>query len=121
MMRSKRGSTMVEAAVVFPMVILALVSVVYIMISMFEVTQQVSMLHTKVREEAGYTTETYSFSPVSSKEFNVQNGLLTVKGETTVKNEKGALLKSGSMRINTSAYKIREEDFIRKADYASFE
>jgi hypothetical protein len=52
----KRGTAMVEAAVVFPLVIASLMAVIYLMINLYSFTALRSSLHIAVRAEADTET-----------------------------------------------------------------
>lgn len=121
MMKSKRGSTMVEAAVVFPLVILSIVSVAYMMIGMFQLACEASMFHTALREEAGFLTQTYEISPKSVRNYDIARKPDRVSSEAEVSIRRGALIKEGRYTLEGYAYRINEEDYIRKCDYARYE
>ena len=55
-MRSKRGTAMVEAAIVFPLVIASVMAVVYLMINLYSFTALRSALHVALRAEADAET-----------------------------------------------------------------
>ena len=120
-MKSKRGSTMVEAAVVFPLVILSIVSVAYMMIGMFQIVSEISMFHTALREEAGLLTQTYEISPKSVRDYDFSGRSDRVSSKTEVRFRRGALLDEGIFEMEGYAYRIKEEDYIRKCDYARYE
>jgi hypothetical protein len=56
--RSKKGTTMVEAAMIFPLVIAAVVAVLYIVIGMYQSLSLQSSLHLALRKECGERSQT---------------------------------------------------------------
>lgn len=119
MMKSKRGSTMVEAAVVFPMVILSVVSVVYMMIGMFQVTRECAMFHTYLLSQAGEVTETFRIYPESSREYSADEKNSRITAEYDVEMKGGAMIRKGSFELSGEAACVDEEEYIRKCDYAA--
>lgn len=55
---SKKGSAMVEAALVFPIVILTAITLLYIMLSYYSEAESISRLQIELRAEAGCCAET---------------------------------------------------------------
>ncbi|MDR2354792.1 MAG: hypothetical protein LBE16_01215 [Clostridiales Family XIII bacterium] len=55
-LRSKRGATMVEAAVVFPLVIASVAALIYLMINLYSFTALRASLHIALRAEADAET-----------------------------------------------------------------
>ncbi|MDR2296448.1 MAG: hypothetical protein LBD95_06570 [Clostridiales Family XIII bacterium] len=55
-LRSKRGTAMVEAAIVFPLVIAAVMAIIYLMINLYGFTALRSSLHVMLRAEADTET-----------------------------------------------------------------
>jgi hypothetical protein len=56
MKNSKRGAAMVEAAIVLPLVIAAVMAVIYILINLYSFTALRASLHIQLRAEASETT-----------------------------------------------------------------
>jgi hypothetical protein len=56
--RSKKGTTMVEAAMIFPLVIAGVIAVLYIVIGMYQSLSLQSSLHLALRKECGERTQT---------------------------------------------------------------
>ena len=56
--RSKKGTTMVEAAMIFPLVITAVVAVLYIVIGMYQSLALQSSIHIALRKECGELSQT---------------------------------------------------------------
>lgn len=57
-MKSKKGTTMVEAAMILPLVIAGVVAVLYIVIGMYLSLSLQSSLHLALRKECGEMTQT---------------------------------------------------------------
>jgi len=57
-LHNKRGSTLVEAAMIFPIVIAAVMAVLYIIIGSYLSLSLQSSLHTSIRKESGEISET---------------------------------------------------------------
>ena len=63
---NKTGSAMVEAAIIFPLVILAVMTMVYLIINLYlEVTLNVR-LHMELTEEAGKLSDTVIYSDINN-------------------------------------------------------
>jgi hypothetical protein len=56
--RSKKGTTMVEAAMIFPLVVAGVVAVLYIVIGMYLSLSLQSSLHLSLRNECGELSKT---------------------------------------------------------------
>jgi hypothetical protein len=56
--RSKKGTTIVEAAMIFPLVIAAVVAVLYIVINLYQSLSLQSSLHLALRKECGERSQT---------------------------------------------------------------
>lgn len=116
--KNKKGSTFVEAAVIMPLVILAVMSLFYILINLYEAVEMKSRLHLAACKEAGYRSETYSISPVNQDGFKLSwdKKQVTCSGKT--KRYSGGLLRrSAAVKITGHNHIIVEEEIIRKADY----
>jgi hypothetical protein len=56
--KSKKGATMVEAAMIFPLVIAAVVAVLYIVLSLYQSLSLQTSLHLALRKECGELSQT---------------------------------------------------------------
>jgi hypothetical protein len=56
--RSRKGAAMVEAAIIFPLVIAAVAAVIYIVTGLYESLSLQSSLHLALRKECGALSET---------------------------------------------------------------
>lgn len=57
-MNNKKGTTMVEASMIFPLVIAAVMAVLYIVIGLYLSLSLQSSLHLSLRKECGESTQT---------------------------------------------------------------
>ncbi len=116
--KNKKGSTFVEAAVVMPLVILAVMSLFYILINLYESVELKSSLHLGICAKAGYCSETFSISPADDEGLNLDSNKKKVTGSAKKSRYSGGLLKKHPA-ISETGYNhiIIEEDIIRKADY----
>lgn len=71
--RSKKGTTMVEAAMIFPLVIAAVAAVLYIVIGMYLSLSLQSSLHLALRKECGVLSQTVMRQD-EIKEFEAEKG-----------------------------------------------
>lgn len=63
---NKKGGTMIEAALVFPLIILTLMAIIGILMFLFEAAAAQAELHQAIRTEAGHETGTYHGQPGST-------------------------------------------------------
>lgn len=63
---NRKGSTMVEAALVFPVVLLTLIALIKIQLFLYEDAATLADLHQAIRYEAGCDTGTFKGKPGSS-------------------------------------------------------
>lgn len=118
---SKRGTAMVEAAVVIPIVILAVVSVIYIMLVMFNDTAQKCDVDYSALCAAGSIAENFSVGPDQSSKFSFsREGIIfpSVKGSSSYSTSLGGLFRSGSENSTAAGevYSFSEEQYIRNMD-----
>ena len=71
-MKGKKGSAIAEAAIVFPIVIIVVMTVIYILITLYVDASSVARDHLALRAEAGQKSETVSvddnFSNIAPKD-----------------------------------------------------
>ena len=116
--KSRRGSTFVEAAVIMPLVILAVMSLFYILINLYENVEVKSRLHLGICAEAGYRSETFDISPVADDGLKLDSDKKKVTGSSHKAGYYGGLLKRrAAMKAAGHNHILIEEDIIRKADY----
>ena len=118
MFKSRRGSTFVEVAVIMPLVILAVMSLFYILINLYENAELKSRLHLGICIEAGYRSETFEISPAASEGLKLDSDKKKVTGSSHKAGYYGGLLKRhAAMKETGHNHIVIEEDIIRKADY----
>lgn len=130
---SKRGSTIIDATIVFPLLILIMTLIVFIMINLYAETVLTARLHLVILEEAGRLSDTSIFC-----EFENETGELYENGrypielihEETIFNNrvcgsvsveviaKGIVKSSNQKTITAYNDVIDEEVFIRCSDIA---
>ena len=107
-----------EAAVIMPLVILAVMSLFYILINLYENVEVKSRLHLGICAEAGYRSETFDISPVADDGLKLDSDRKKVTGSSHKAGYYGGLLKRrAAMKAAGHNHILIEEDIIRKADY----
>lgn len=121
-LKSQEGSTFVEAAIVMPVVILAMISVVLIMVFVTYVCTYQVDIHKKLLEESGNRTETRVTYDKTNRDYMLEddyaNGKAVVKTQKEVVTSGGGLLNSklkGS--VQSRVYEIDEKEIIRYSDF----
>lgn len=77
-LRRRRGSTMVEAAIVFPIIVLSMLTVIYILLSMYSQTVTSVMLHLELAEAAADESGTRIYGETADKLIYTAAGNKTV-------------------------------------------
>ena len=103
---------------IMPLVILAVMSLFYILINLYENAELKSRLHLGICIEAGYRSETFEISPAASEGLKLDSDKKKVTGSSQKAQYHGGLLKRrAAMKAAGYNHIIVEEDIIRKADY----
>lgn len=114
---SRRGSTLVESAIILPFVIFSLIAIVFMMITQFELTAEMSYFHTALRTESGVISNTFNNTPSSTllitPEAKKSLGYEVIEDELTIKRNNFVFLGDYKRKIKSKAYCINEEDIIR--------
>ena len=76
--KSKKGTTMVEAAMIFPLVIAAVVAVLYIVIGMYQSLTLQSSIHIALRKECGELSQT-AYREEEIKSYPVEKDRLGIR------------------------------------------
>ena len=79
----KKGTTIVEATMVFPLVIAGVISVLYIIIGMYSSLSLQSSVHMSLRNEAGLLSETV-YRTETVKEFEIERKMLGIRSIITI-------------------------------------
>lgn len=122
--KSKKGSSMVEAAVIFPLVILAVMAVIFILVFLFQEVTYNSRIHVALNATMGSeteTVETYKNVPAGIKPYKSVHGIgecyYAESGLTFQK--RGLLNKSFTKTLEGRVYSVDEKKFIRYTDFFS--
>ncbi len=118
MTASRKGGAVVEAAVVLPLIILSLITVILMMISMYRLVEDSVTLHAGLLREAGRESGTFSIEPAPAEFSSYRKSGDSMKGKTITPTYRGALLPSGAETTSSSAHIVREKKYIRKWDNA---
>jgi len=129
--RSKRaGSAMVESAIYFPVIVLCIMFVIYVMIDMYSEAALQSHLHLMVRAESGrlsgvtdVNTESGSSgydryrAAAFAKRISLSEGKSgsanTAEGAVSAKYGAGRLTQNVKVHMNARAYAVRETGGLR--------
>ncbi|MBR2511520.1 MAG: pilus assembly protein [Firmicutes bacterium] len=116
----ERGTMMVEAAVILPVIILAVMAVIYTLIFMHRQVSVRADMHMGLWAEKGSVSRTFSTGtgvegtfPVYSRK-SVAGGVVYYTGHISFM--KRGLLKSYNAKSEGRLYWIREKELIRGAD-----
>ncbi|MBP3383971.1 MAG: pilus assembly protein [Firmicutes bacterium] len=121
MMNSKKGSAIVEAAVVFPVIILSLLTVIYIFIYFYgHVTKQVSV-HSVLRYEAGLISENMYKKDQTESELPVYRQGDRIYCRSIAASQAMGLIGPAEKKIYAEKYIIDETSVVRLADFAEAE
>lgn len=114
--KSKKGTETVEAALVFPLIILAVMGLIYIFIYFYQGTAEQATAHIALRKEAGmiYGTVKYQMEieagiPINrkgSRVFYIKNIAFVQQG----------ILQQQMRELNGSYYIVRGKTIVRNAD-----
>ncbi len=120
-MKKRDGSTFVEAAVVFPVCFLAVISTICIMLFMFRQVSGAAMTHVAANAEAGRiagTVETLEHEPRGVSTYEGRRDMKKcVYAEKGIRSRKGGLLwRTPSGTARASSYIVDEAKLIRYTD-----
>ncbi|MEG2344500.1 MAG: hypothetical protein RSB81_01000 [Anaerovoracaceae bacterium] len=116
---NSKGNTMVEATLVFPLVILAVISIIYILVALYTQVYTQAQMHIALREESGIQTKTVEYLGEVKADFPITkaNGYVYYQGELKLK--KGGVLDgifsrelSGRCRLNQGRMNVRIKDLL---------
>ena len=137
--KSRRGSTMIEAAVVFPIIVLSVLTVIYILLTMYSQAVSSAKLHLALCEAAADESECTLYGENYGELISIGTGNKTVSdmfsktiiniGEKSgliekkitaeakyTARAKGLIEKAGAKNLQDEIYIIDEEEYIRWAD-----
>ena len=113
---NKKGTTMVEAALIFPLVILAVMAVIYIIIFLFQQVETQSEIHIALRKESGILSKTVAYRMKTDKKYPVYKKKKQVYFQGKLHFMERGILKSLDKSISACSYIIDEREFIRYLD-----
>lgn len=122
MKHNKRGSAVVEASMVFPIVIAAVIAVIYIVICLYSSLSFQTGMQLSVRQESGKQSETVfradSFQKMPVKESRIGiSRILYAEGKNNYK-MKGMISATVSRTDYCRVYIIDETEVVRKVYFA---
>ncbi|MBQ3123115.1 MAG: pilus assembly protein [Firmicutes bacterium] len=124
----RKGSVMVEAAIVFPIMIFTLLTIMYITINLYSEVVVNTRLHLTLASEAGSISNTVSYSDDSIKSFDeawlIDSGVDTERENTIVSDivkgyaefpviSKGLVITDKSKSCSITKDIIDEEEYLR--------
>ena len=115
-MRSKRGSAIAEAAIVFPAVIIVVLTVIYILIALYIDASYAARDHLALRYESGRLTETVEREEEFGKLKPLDKFGRKPFGEKAEITEERRLLEKVLGTDRGRVYVVDEADYIRKFD-----
>lgn len=116
----KKGGTIVEAAMVFPLVILAVLTLIYILIFFYQVTETNVKMHLALRAESGKLSETLDYGEQPEAPYPVYKKAGSVCYKGTLSFLEAGLLKSLYKEISASKYVDDERAFIRLMEQSTY-
>ena len=119
--KSRKGTAMVEASIVFPLVICAVVALIYITVNLYLSLSFQTSLHMALRNECGEQTETVCRPAAEPKDYTYHDeryGLrLAILGEDAHEYRMEGLFKKRTYRTETGrAYLLDEAELLRIAN-----
>lgn len=122
MLISKRGTTMVESTVVFPLVIMCIAAVICILAFMYKEVGDNVRVHMEINKQRGLETETvftYNKALYGVYTYTGRHNLIKCCfGEKTLRFQGRGLLKSSfSKNLDSRGYVVDEKKTIRFADF----
>lgn len=121
MMNRKKGSAMVEAAVVFPVIILSLLTVIYIFIYFYDNVREQVSVHSVLRYEAGLIGGNIYKKDQKESELPVYRQGDRIYCCSTAASEAMGLIGPAERKIYAEKYIIDEASAIRLADFTEAE
>lgn len=108
---------MVEAALVFPLVILTVVALIHMLVFFYQLTEAGANMHMALRAESGRISKTVECEPCAKTEFPIYKRAkeLYCLGNKTFL-ERG-ILKNLEKSLSAKKYVDQEADFVRTVDW----
>lgn len=118
----KKGGTMVEAAVVLPLIMLSVMAVIYILSFMYNETATNTLMHLKLNEKMGTETGTVKSYKNVPQNITVYEGTYNFKrvflSEKDIKFRRSGLLQNSfSKKKESRVFSVDEKKYIRYSDF----
>lgn len=114
--KNQRGSVMVEAAILFPVVILAVVGIICILIFFYNQIETQSSMHMAMRKEAGEINKTTEYLTKVESPYPVYRKGKYVYSKGTLTFLERGLLRGNSKELQGRYYVTRGKDIVRHKD-----
>lgn len=114
---SRKGSAAVEASLLYPILILAIVAVIFIMETLYSHVEESSSLHTSLLQNAGEYAENYEIIPSTDDYYPLERGVSKIKGKCTYEYFTGGMLDYRRPEVKyDSSYILNEKRHMRVSD-----
>lgn len=113
---NRKGTAMVEAAVVFPMVILTVMALIYMFQIFFRETEIRADMHKALRAESGKCCQTLQYQENIQSPFPIYRKGERLYCRGTLQSKERGILKAGEKMLYSDKYLDDERNFIRKID-----
>lgn len=114
---NKKGNVMVEASLVFPVVILTVIAVIHILLFFFQQTELRTQMHLALRAENGRYSGAMIYEKNVEMPFPIYKEALHFCSYGTVKFSKQGILESSAAEIEASVYCFDAVNFVRFTDF----
>lgn len=118
---NRRGSAIVEASMVFPIMLLSLMAVIYMMIYFYNNVGEQVKLHTALRAESGSICENFYYTNRADADLTVYKQGRKIYGFGRVEAKRAGILQEKSRSIRAEKYLIDETMIVRIADLTGTE
>lgn len=121
LVKERRGTTMVEAAVVLPLIIFSVMVIIFILVFINRQVSVQSQMHIKIWAERGNVTETVVTNHSHEGKFPIYKGSSTASKtlcyDGTVNfSKRGLLTRNYSKQLKGYIHAVREMELIRLTD-----
>ena len=116
-MKNKKGTTIVEASMIFPIVIAGVMAVLYIIIALYSSLSLQTSMHLSLRKESGELSETV-YRAEAIKKFEFESDQIRLRpiitmGEEATYRIKGIFANKITRRETGRSYVIDEAEIVR--------
>lgn len=113
---NKKGTSTVEAAIVFPLVILVVLALISILIFFYQLTESNVKMHLALRAESGRLSGTIHYRNEEDAPFPIYERERRVYSRVSLTFFSRGLLQSLSKDLYAYKYADNEQNFIRRTD-----